>query len=236
MRLPAFLLGISLFIFGISGFPGTAPVWGVPSSIYSAGVIRFPTALDQTEDNVFHASVEIEDIGEPDLAMSNARWGIQFGNFQLLTDLHLETEPGEAFDFGEIRGKLRVLPLDEISTDIAVGLLFRFAESGEKQRYDDKEASIFGIVTTQLDLFPSAEPLMLNLYLDNLFVSIGIEVGIYQFIKVVGESDYLHSTTDVPDRNTGRLGIEIEGEQNFYFQLFYTDGTENVVVQIGTGF
>jgi hypothetical protein len=237
MRLPAFLLGICIFTFGISGIAGTSPVWGVTSSIYSAGVIRFPTALDQTEDNTFHGTVEIEDIGEPDLAMSNARWGLQIGNFQLLTDLHLETEPGEAFDFGEIRGKLRVLPLDEISTDIAVGLLFRFAESGEKQRFDDKEASIFGIITTQLDIIPDAEePLMLNLYLDNLFVSIGIELGVYQFIKVVAESDYLHSTTDVPDRSTGRLGIEIEGEQNFYFQLFYTDSTENFVVQVGTGF
>lgn len=233
MRLPACVLGVCLLV---SGIPGSAQVWAVTSSIYSAGVIRFPTALDQTEDNTFHATVEIEDVGEPDLAMANARWGIQFGNFQLITDLHLETEPGEAFDFGEIRAKLRVLPLDEISTDIAVGLLGRFAESGEKQRYDDRTASLFGIVTTQLDVISDAEPLMLNLYLDNLFFSIGIELGLYQFIKVVAEADYLHSVTDIPDRNTGRIGIEIEGEQNFYFQLFYSDRTENTLVQIGTGF
>jgi hypothetical protein len=206
------------------------------SDIYSAGVIRFPTALDQTEDHTFHGTIEIEDIGEPDLAMNNARWGMQLGNFQLITDLHMETEPGEAFDFGEIRGKLRVLPLDEISTDIAVGLLYRFAESGEKQRFDDREASLFGVVTTRLDLIPDTEPLLLNLYLDNLFFSLGIELGIYQFIKLVAEGDYLHSRSDLIERGSGRIGIEIEGEQNFYFQLFYSDRTDDFLVQIGTGF
>ena len=233
MRLPARLLGACLLILTISG---TGTAWAVSSSIYSAGVIRFPTALDQTEDNTFHGTIEIEDIGEPDLAMSNARWGLQLGNFQLITDLHLETEPGEAFDFGEIRGKLRVLPIDEISTDLAVGLLYRFAESGEKKRFDDRDSSLFGILTTQLDLIGDTEPLLLNMYIDNLFFSIGIELGIYQFIKVVAEGDYLHSRTDVVERGSGRIGIEIEGEQNFYFQLFYSDRTDNALVQIGTGF
>ena len=129
-----------------------------------------------------------------------------------------------------------MLPLDEISTDIAVGLLYRFAESGEKKRFDDREASLFGIVTTQLQFIPDTEPLLLNVYLDNIFFSLGIELGIYQFIKIVAEGDYLHSRPDVVERGTGRIGIEIEGEQNFYFQLFFSDRTDNVLVQIGTGF
>lgn len=233
MRLPVYLLGASLLILSINGSGGA---WAQSSDIYSAGVIRFPTALDQTEDHTFHGTVEIEDIGEPDLAMNNARWGMQLGNFQLITDLHMETEPGEAFDFGVIRAKLRVLPLDEISTDIAVGLLYRFAESGEKKRFDDREASLFGIVTTRLDLIPDTEPLLLNVYLDNLFISLGIELGVYQFIRLVAEGDYLHSRPDIAERGSGRIGIEIEGEQNFYFQLFYSDRTDDFLVQIGTGF
>lgn len=219
-----------------AGFWGTAAARGSSSSINSAGVIDFPTALDQTEDNTFHGTLEIIDIGEPDLRLANLRWGLQLGNFQLLTDLHIQTEPGESFDFGEVRGKLRVLPLDEISTDIAVGILGRFAESGEKDRIDDREASLFAVLTTQIDVIGDAEPLMLNFYLDNIFFSTGFELGVYQFIKVIAEVDYRHSRTDVPDRTFGKFGIEIEGEQNFYFQLYYADRNENFLVQIGTGF
>jgi len=219
-----------------AGCWGTAAARGSSSSIYSAGVIDFPTALDQTEDNTFHGTVEIVDIGEPDLRLANFRWGLQLGNFQLLTDLHIQTEPGEKFDFGEIRAKLRILPLDEISTDIAVGVLGRFADSGERARFDGRDASLFAILTTQIDVIGDAEPLMLNFYLDNLFFSFGFELGVYQFIKVVAEADYLHSRTDVPDRSFAKAGIEIEGEQNFYFQLYYADRNEHFLVQIGTGF
>ncbi|MCZ6533756.1 MAG: hypothetical protein O7A08_12425 [SAR324 cluster bacterium] len=213
--------------------------WGLQpeTSTNAAGVIKFPTALDQIETHAFHGSLEIFDIGDPDLRGENFRYGLQIGNFQLLTDLHFQTEPEEDFDFGEVRAKLRILPLDEFGTDIAVGILGRFVEKNEeRKRIDDREASLFTVVTVQLLPIEDAGPLVLNFYLDNLFLNIGFKIGLYQFISIVGEADYLHSNTAARERSFGRLGLEIEGEQNFYFQLYFSDRNDNFVAQVGTAF
>lgn len=233
MKLSTRLLGI-LAIVCFCGADAAAQ--GITESVNAASVIDFPTALDQTETHVFHAAVAIVDLGEPDVRLQNLRYGLQVGNFQLLTDVHMQTEPSERLNFAEIRAKLRVLPLDEISTDIAVGVLGRIANSGEKNRIDDREASLFAIWTSQIAALDDAEPLLINFYLDNLFFSMGAEMGFYQFIKFVAEADFLHSQSDAPDRNFTKVGIEIEGEQNFYFQIYYSDRNDDVVVQIGTGF
>jgi hypothetical protein len=118
-----------------------------------------------------------------------------------------------------------------------VGILGRFVENKEeRKRIDDREASLFTVVTVQLLPIEDAGPLVLNFYLDNLFLNIGFKIGIYQFISILGEGDYLHSNTAAKDRSTGRIGLEIEGEQNFYFQFYYSDRNDNAVVQIGTAF
>ncbi len=218
------------------GAVGTA--WGVEPSagINSAAVIAFPTALNQSRDNTFQFTLEVVDIGEPDLRGENVRYGIQFGDFQLSADVHLLTKPDRDFNFAEMRAKLRVLPLDEIRTDIAVGLLGRYADTPEGEaRIDGHSASLFGAVTTQAYLFGSYA-LLVNAYVDNVYASLGLKLEIYQYIQLIVEADYLHSMADAKDRSAGRIGAEVEGEQNFYFQLFYDEAVEAVLVQIGSGF
>lgn len=219
-----------------------APVpgaWGVEpaSGVNSAGVIEFPTALDQTRTHTFHASLEIFDIGEPDLRLQNVRYGYQLGNFQLLTDIHVMTTPERDVDFGEIRAKLKVLPLDEFATDVAIGLLGREAkdEAGE-ERLDDSSASLFAVITSQFHPLDDAGPLLVNFYLDNVFASLGWKFEFYQFVQFIGEVDFLHSLAEAEDRTVSKVGIEMEGEQNFYFQLYYSDRNENFLLQLGTGF
>lgn len=231
--------GIFIPLLAVLLFGGWRPAWGIDpeASLNAAGVIDFPTALDQPVTNLFHGTVEVIDLGEPDLSLANIRYGLQLGNFQALADFHLQTTPSEKFDFGEIRAKLRILPLDEIGTDIAIGILGRFVEnSGEKVRIDDREASLFGVVTVQMLPFDNAGPLVLNFYLDNIFLDFGLKIGLADFISIVAEADYLHSQTNLEDRDFLKAGIEIEGEQNFYFQLYFSDRNDNFLVQIGSGF
>ena len=209
----------------------------VRSGVNSAGVIEFPTDLDQELTHVFHGSLTFLDVEEPDLAFTNLRYGFQLGNFQLLTDLNARAEPDKEFDFGEIRAKLRVLPLDSISTNIAVGFMGRFTDSDAvKKRLADRSASLFVILTSELFLFDDLDGVLLNFYLDNLNGNLGVKVPVFQFIKVIAELDYLHGPENLDDRGSFKAGIEGEGEQNFYFQLYYSDLTEHFVFQIGSGF
>jgi hypothetical protein len=213
--------------------------WAVApeAGINAAGLIEFPTALDQTLDHTFHFTTEIVDIGEPDLRLENLRYGYQLGNFQLLFDIHGRTEPERDFDYGEVRAKLRVLPLDEYSTDIAIGLLGRETDDDQgRARIDDRSASLFGVVTSRFFLLEATGPLLVNFYLDNLFASLGAKLEFYQFIMAVAEVDYLHSLTEAEDRAFGKIGLEIQGEQNFYFQVVYADRNENLLFQVGSGF
>lgn len=212
--------------------------WALPpeAGINSAGVIEFPTALNQTFDHSFDFSLEIVDIGEPDIRLENLRYGYQIGDFQLRLDSHYLV-PRQEFNFLELRAKLRVLPLDEFSTDIAIGLLGRqVQETGDRVRIDDRSASLFGAITSRFFLFESTGPLLVNFYLDNLFVSLGAKLEFYQFISAVVETDMLHSLTSADDRTFVKAGVEVQGEQNFYFQVVYNDRDNNLLLQIGSGF
>ena len=223
-------------IVALSILPGTALAIDPSASINAAGMIAFPTALNQTNDHMLHMTLDVYDVGEPDLRVENFRYGLQWGDLQMLLDLHGITRPEPDFDFGELRLKLRVLPLDEIRTTLALGLLGRYADTPEGEaRIDERKASLFAIISNQFYLFGSLAT-MTNLYLDNVFANIGVKMEIYQFLMLVVESDYYHSMSDLPDRNHNRIGIEIDGEQNFYFQLLYSDTLEAGLIQIGTGF
>ena len=200
-------------------------------------MIGFPTALDQELTHVFHASLAFLDVEEPDVAFTNLRYGFQLGNFQLLTDVNATAEPDKEFEFAEMRAKLRVLPLDSISTNIAIGYLGRLTDSDEaKERLADRSASLFAILTSELVLFDDLDGVLFNLYLDNLYGSLGLKVPVFQFIKVIVELNYQHEPENLDDRGSIKAGIESEGEQNFYFQLYYSDLTEHFIIQIGSGF
>ncbi len=235
-----------------------AAAWGAKAStgegINTAGVIDFPTALDQPTTHTFHGTLEVFDLGEPDLRVQNMRYGFQLGNLQLLADGYWGTDP-KKFEHGEAKAKLRVLNLDEFRTYAAVGFLGRFVDGTGKARdekakavLDDKTYSLFAVVTAEL--FPVAhwDAFLLNFYLDNRFGSLGLKVPVYQFIRAVAESDY-HHAGDEKDRWRSKVGVELEGEQSFYFQVYYADHADNgsakskdpktqgrVRVQIGTGF
>jgi len=218
---------------------GWSTAWGLApeASINSAGMIEFPTALDQSLAHTLHFTTEVVDIGEPDLRLENLRYGYQLGNFQLLLDLNARTVPERKFDYAELRAKLRVLPLDEFNTDVAVGFLGRKARDDQGEaNIDHHSSSLFGIVTSRFFIWDSTGPLLFNFYVDNLYVSMGAKLEFYQFIMAIAEADYLHSQAEVEDRAFGKIGLEIQGEQNFYFQVVYSDRTENLLVQIGSGF
>jgi len=202
----------------------------------SAGVIRFPSALNQTNNNMFHLSLDVIDIGGPEMRAESFRYGHQWGDVQLLMDLYSITRPESDFDYGLVRAKLRILPLDEIRTTMSIGLLGRYADDPEgKARLDDRAASLFAIITNQFYFLGGLETLT-NLYVDNVFANFGLKMEIYQFLMLVFESDYYHSMAHLPDRSYNRIGIEVDGEQNFYFQLFYSDALDNVLLQFGSGF
>ncbi len=213
--------------------------WGLPpeAGINSSGVVEFPTALNQTLDHTLDFSLDIVDIGEPDVRLENLRYGYQFGDFQLRLDAHYLTEPEREFNFLELRAKLRVLPLDEYSTDIAVGLLGReVQDEADRERIDDRSGSLFGVITSRFFLFENTGPLLVNFYLDNLYASLGAKLEFYQFVSAVAEADLLHSRTAAEERSFAKLGLEVQGEQNFYFQIIYHDRNDNLLFQIGSGF
>jgi len=219
-------------------FQWAGPAFAVEpgAGVNSAGIIGFPTALDQTRTHTFHLSIDVVDVGEPDLRFESLRYGLQLGNFQLLTEAVRITQPEREFDRAVMWAKLRVLPIDELRTDISLGVLGRYADTPEgEDRIDNRFTSLFLVVTNQAYLFGSLATLF-NFYLDNLFVSFGFKTGVYQYVQVLGEVEYYHSMADLPDRGFGKLGVEIEGEQNFYFQLFYSERVDGMVTQIGTGF
>jgi hypothetical protein len=201
-----------------------------------AGVIDFPTALDQPRTHTVHGTVDVFDIGEPDLRPLNLRYGFQVGNLQVLTDLVWSSQP-RAFDHGELKLKLRILNLDEFRTHAALGVLGRAVDKKEKEAtvIDGKPYSLFAIVTTELYLFRDWDAFLVNFYLDNRFASIGAKLPVYQFIKAVLESDYHHAIPG-DDRWHHKAGFELEGEQNFYIQFVYSSVGERMRIQIGTGF
>ncbi len=215
------------------------PAWAfeLEQGIYAAGVIDWPTALNQPVTHTFHGTLELTDVSEPVLNLYNLRYGLQLGAFQLLADLNFNIEPTHEFDAGELKAKLQVLSLDEFRSYVAVGFLARGVEESEEReaRIDDKTASLFAISTFELFPFQDWGGVLFNLYLDNRFFVFGLKAQLYQGIQLVSEVDFLHSTEREEDLH-GRAGVSFEGLQNFYFQLLWTDEGENVLAQVGTGF
>jgi hypothetical protein len=202
----------------------------------TAGVIAFPTALDQRQDHTFAATLALFDVGEPDIRAQNLRYGFQWGNAQFIADADFLTEPEKEFDHGEVKAKLRLMTFDKFLSSVALGLLGRVTDSEEGDaRIDEKPYSFFGIFTVELFPFQDWGGFLLNVYLDNRILSTGLKVQIIDQLQFVAESAYLHST-DVKERTSYSAGIEVDGEQNFYFQLFYNDPAGRVSIQLGTGF
>lgn len=212
--------------------------------VNQAGVIDFPTALNQPTTHTLHTTIELTDIAAPDLNLYNVRYGFQHGAFQLLTDLFftVDQKPIEGartheFDYAQIRGKLQVLSLDEYRSYLALGILGRGVRHREerKARIDDKPLSLFAISTFEIFPFERWGGLLVNLYLDNRFFTLGGKFQLYQSIQLVGEVEHLHST-EREDKNNTRVGLSFEGVQNLYFQLLWTDEGANWLAQVGTGF
>jgi len=224
-----------------------AAAWSAPPAegINSAGVIDFPTALDQPTTHAFHGTLEIFDLSEPDLRPVNFRYGFQLGNLQLLADSYWQTDP-KKFDHLEAKAKLRILNLDEYRTYAAIGFLARYVDQKDKEPavIDDRRYSLFAIATTELYPIANWDAFLFNFYLDNRFADVGLKVPLYQFIRFVAEEDYHHGlnedlknlTDNQKERWIGKIGIELEGEQNFYVQFYYSTVGDHVRLQIGTGF
>lgn len=240
-------------------FPGAGLAFELEQGLYAAGIIKYPTALNQPTTHTFHGSLEIADLGEPDLNPYNFRYGLQLGAFQLLTDLHYALEPKKEFDFGEVRGKLQVISLDEFRFSMAFGFLGRFVQDSDErlQRIEDKTTSLLGIASIELFPFQQWGGILFNFYLDNRVFVAGLKAQLYQSIQLVVEGDYKHATisdqeaAEATRNNPGAAaaiqdatqrenhytaGVSFEGDQNLYFQLLYTDQGERVLIQIGTGF
>ena len=205
--------------------------------VNQSGLIDFPTALSQPSTHSLNGTLELTDIGKPALNLYSVRYGFQYGAFQLVSDAHFLIEPVHEFDYGEVRGKLQVLSLDEFRSTFAVGLLGRFVRKAEEReaRIDGKTASLFVISTFELFPFRQWGGFLINAYLDNRFVTLGLKAQIYQSVQAVAEVDHLHST-HTPDDTNGRIGVSFEGLQNFYLQLLWTDEGKHALVQVGTSF
>jgi hypothetical protein len=205
--------------------------------VNAAGVINFPTALNQPTTNTLHGTLELTDIAKPSLNPYNFRYGFQHGSFQLISDLNFTIEPSHQFDYAEVKAKLQVLSLDEYRSYVAVGLLGRAVRHADEreQRIDDRTASLFVISTFEVFPFQSWGGFLINVYLDNRFITLGTKIQIYQSIQFVGEVEHLHSTLR-EDKTNSRAGVAFEGLQNTYFQLLWTDQGEHWLAQIGTGF
>ena len=216
--------------------PRALPAAELQPGLNTAGMIAFPTALDQPLDHSIAATLAVFDVGEPDIRAQNVRYGFQWGNAQLLADANFSTEPKKEFDHAEVKAKLRLVTFDKFASSVALGLLGRITDSkAGDARIDEKPFSFFGIFTVELFPFHNWGGFLVNVYLDNRFLSTGLKVQLIDQLQFVGETAYLHST-DVKERTSSSVGIEIAGEQNFYFQVFYNDPTDRVSLQLGTGF
>lgn len=206
-------------------------------SVNQAAVSAFPTAFDQPTRHLAQVVLEMTDVKEPIVNLASLRYGFQFRNFQLLTESRYQLAPEHEFDYLQVRGKLRVLNLDEFRTYMAVGLLGRYVQYNSEiaWRIDDHPTSLFVILT--MELFPLQDwgGFLLNFYLDNRYFNTGLKVQLYPSIQFVAEGDYLHNTWR-EDKFSGRVGFDVSGENSFHFQLLYSDEGKHVLTQIGFGF
>jgi len=201
-----------------------------------AGVIDFPTALDQAKTHTVHGTLDIFDASAPDLRPVDLRYGLQIGNFQMIADLMWRSQP-QAFDHAELKLKLRFLNLDEFRTFVAMGVLGRLADPGDTTQasIDGRPYSLFAVMTVELMPFRRRDPMLLNLYLDNRLANLGFKLPLSDSIRLVLESDFNHVLT-VGEPWHHKAGFEMEGEQNFYVQFLYSSVGDHLRVQIGTGF
>lgn len=216
----------------------TALAFELEPGVNTASVIEYPTALDQYLQHTVAGTIEVFDIGEPDLALENVRYGVQFGALQVLGDVYLLTEPDREFDHGILRAKLRILYFEPERTSIAVGGLARFSDGTDEgdERIDNRPLSLLAVITSELFPFQEWGGFLVNGYLDNRVANVGLKVQIYRFIKAVAELDYFHSSPNIDDKEQLKGGIEIEGETNFYIQAFYAERLDHLLIQIGVGF
>jgi len=215
---------------------GAARAFELEPGVNNAGMIEYPTALDQYLKNTVSGTVELIDPGAPELAAENIRYGLQLGAFQVQGDMYFLTEPKKEFDQGIVRAKLRILQFDPERTSIAVGGLARLVSDADgRDRIDHRPFSLLGIVTTEL--FPLREwgGVLLNGYLDNRVLDLGAKVQLYHFIKAVAEVDWYH-TSDIEDRVKSKGGIEIEGQTSFFIQFIYSERFDHMLVTVGAGF
>ena len=214
-----------------------AQAFELEEGVNNAGVISFPTALNQISTHLISANIEITDIKEPDLNLANLRYGLQLGAFQLLTDANYVLEPEHEFDYLEVKGKLQVLGMEEYRSYLALGFLVRGVEKAEEReaRIDDRTTSLFAISTFEVFPFETWGGVLINVYLDNRFGVLGMKLQIYQSVQVVAEAERLHST-EREEPNHIRAGVSFEGVQNTYVQLLWSDVGDNILMQIGTGF
>lgn len=227
----------ALVLLASAVLPRLAPAFELEQGVYQAGVIDFPTALNQPTTHTIHTTLELTDVAEPILNLYNVRYGFQHGAFQLLADLNYTIEPVHEFDYAEVKAKLQVLALDEYRSYVALGLLGRAVEKSRERPYriDDRPLSLFVISTVELFPFDNWGGFLANFYLDNRWATLGLKVQLYQSIQAVGEFSRLHST-ERDEQNHVRAGVAFEGVQNFYFQLIWSDQGEHWLAQLGTGF
>jgi len=231
------LLPLLLVIALLAARPASAQE--LEPGVNTAGIIDYPTALDQRTANIAHGSIDIVDLAAPDLRVANLRYGRQLGNLQLLADFYGRTEPVRAFDYGEVKAKLRIVNLDALRTYFAVGALARWSDQKSKDEsvLDNKPYSLLGVFTTELFPFEQWGAFLLNVYLDNRFADAGLKVQVYEGIRFVTEADYHHGDINAqPNKWRFKAGLEFEGERNFYAQILYDDVLKHSRLQIGTGF
>jgi len=205
----------------------------------SAGIINFPTALDQRTPNLLQGAVELVDLATPDVRFANLRYGRQVGSLQLLADVYDSTEPAREFAYAEAKAKLRVISLDALHTEFAVGALARWTDQRSKDDtlLDNKPYSLLGVFTTELFPFEQWGAFLLNVYLDNRFADAGVKVQLYEGIRFVSETDYhIVDVKDDPHKWRFKAGLEFDGDRNFYAQILYDDIGNHARLQIGSGF
>jgi hypothetical protein len=226
----AALIGALLFA------AGAARAFELEPGVNNAGMIDYPTALDQYLMHTVSGTVELIDAGAPDLAAENIRYGLQLGAFQVQADAYFLTEPKQEFDQGIVRAKLRILQFDPERTSIAVGGLTRLVTGDDGQdRIDHRAFSLLGVVTTELFPFQQWGGILLNGYLDNRVLDLGAKVQLYHFIKAVAEVDWYHSS-NIDDKVQSKGGIEIEGQTSFFIQFIWSERFAHVLVTVGAGF
>ena len=203
-----------------------------------AGVIEYPTALDQITPNLVHGTLEIFDLAAPDLRPANLGYGRQWNNVQLLADMTwLPLE--RAFDHAEFKAKVRAIGFDAQRTYVAFGAIARWTDQNSKWKavLDDRPYSLLGIVTTELYPIDAWGAFLVNFYLDNRFADLGLKVQLYQSIKLIAESDYHHGdVNNAPHPWRFKGGLQFDGDKNFYMQLYYDDAGNHTRVQMGWGF